>query len=169
MGKGMDRKKTKKTEAVKIIENDYLKENLNIELEKLGIALLYVDLRMLKNIGAKIEVIIYKEDGICHKNCSATTRIIKSIINEKHDNADEYGITVSSPGFKWLFRGEKEFEVFKNAPIKIVYNKKSSEIIKAKTVTGILLGSDDNSIEIENERENITISRDAIEKIYLNY
>ncbi len=178
MDKRRVKKEVKETENIKIIDSSYLSEKLEIELTKINITLLHINVHFLKSIGAKIDATIYKEDGISHQNCSETTRIIKTIINENSDNtskndeydeADEYGITVSSPGLKWLFKGEKEFEIFKNAPIKVIYNKKASEIIDAKTVTGLLLGSDDSSIEIENERENITILRDAIEKIYLNY
>ncbi len=167
--KEYNKKDSDKKNDIQIIEKAYLYEKLEKVLDKENTVLLYLDIKILRSIGAKIEAIIYKEEGLSHQDCSEATTIIKSIIDEKYQNADEYTITVSSPGFKWLFRSEKEFKIFKNAPIKVIYNKKASEILKAKTVTGLLLSYDDESIEVENERENICISRNAIEKIYLNY
>ncbi len=156
-------------ENFSLIEKDYLEDKLSVEIDKLEISLVYVEIRIVKSIGARIEATIYRESGISHDDCSLCTKIIKSIIDEKYNNADDYTITVSSPGFTWLFKGEREFEIFKNAPIKVVYTRAASEIIKAKTMTGILLSSDDESIEVENERNNLTISKSAISKIYLNY
>ncbi len=165
----MEKNKNTQEDNFSLIEKDYLENILSLELDKLEIHLVYIEIKLLKSIGARIEATIFRDSGISHDDCSLTTKMIKSVIDEKYNNADEYTITVSSPGFKWLFRGQKEFEIFQNAPIKVVYTKAASEIIKAKTMTGILLSSDDESIEIENEKNNMTISKSAISKIYLNY
>lgn len=165
----MEKNKDTQENNFSIIEKDYLEEKLSIELDKLEISLVYIEIKILKSIGARIEATIYRETGISHDDCSLSTKFIKSIIDEKYSNADKYTITVSSPGFTWLFKGQREFEIFKNAPIKVVYTKAASEVIKAKTMTGILLSSDEESIEVENEKNNLTISKSAIAKIYLNY
>lgn len=167
--KEISKKKNEDKKSSEIIDSEYLRKELEKKLVQTNLDLLYVCALSLRTSGPKVDAVIYSKEGVSHDNCADVTREIKKIINDKGLSGDDYTITVSSPGFKWKFASDKEFEIFKNAPVKITYTREASKIIGSKTVCGILLGNKQGEIEIENERENISVSKKAIEKINLNY
>ncbi len=112
-----------------------------------------------------LRVYIDKEDGIDLNDCETVSNGISDILDEANYIKEQYFLEVSSPGIERVLRKEKHLQANIGNQIEIRLFK---PIEKQKQYTGILIGFNKESVEIENEKV-ISIDRKNIAQIKTIY
>lgn len=169
----VNRKRTENKVIKKFIEDTKLLNIAKNNIEKEGIILLELKMRVTKG-DAHIYVFIHKMPTVSHKDCLMVTKLIKNAIEQEGFSGDDYSITVSSAGISRIFKSYEEHFIFVGSDIKIKFftdddDGKDEDSRKTSTLNAKLLEAHDGYILIELiENEKIKIYKKSIIKTKLN-
>ena len=128
-------------------------------IEGLGFSLVeFTSYRNRSNL--TINTIIYGENGVTIADCSTVFKTIMPRIELLEDSRD-INLEVSSPGITRNIKTVDEFEIFLGKKVKIL-KKNDSEWIH-----GSIESVSDNSVNLNNDKQTITVSFEDINKAKL--
>ena len=109
----------------------------------------------LKGENTRISVKIDSLSGISHGDCEKYSRELSDRLEEENILLN-FSLEVSSPGLKRELRNIKEFERFKNSPVKIIYETGAEQKVFIGTIESI--SGELVKVISENDRIEIPIS-----------
>ncbi len=118
----------------------------------------------LSGVNTKITVRIDGELPVSHKDCETYSRELSSLLDES-GLLPGYFLEISSPGINRKIRNIDEFIKFRNSPVKVIYDVNGER----RFAKGILVGINENEIEIAEEKNNVLISHKNIVHANLDY
>ena len=133
------------------------KENIEQQVEKIVLELLegqseieMVDVEYVKERDWYLRVFIDKEGGIEIDDCQALSEKLEERLDAEDFITDSYILEVSSPGIDRVLRKQRDFqrEQGKKVDVSLYAPLESS---KEKELTGVLTGSDEASIILDEE------------------
>ncbi len=111
-----------------------------------------------------LRIYIDDEKGIGLDDCEKVSRTISDMLDEVDPIEESYYLEVSSPGIDRELHNDKHFERYINSEVEI---KLSSLFNGSKKYEGVLIGFNNDSINIENDGKQIDIPREKINKVKL--
>jgi len=147
---------------VLMLKDDILKL-INIAAQNSGY-FIYESSVYLSGVNTKITVKIDGELPVSHKDCEIYSRKLSSLLDES-GLLPGYFLEISSPGINRKIRNIDEFIRFRNSPVKVVYEISGNR----KFAKGILVGVNENEIEIAEEKDKVLISYKDIVHANLDY
>lgn len=145
-------------------EIDNLKAILGPELLEIGYEL--VDLEMeRKSRENYLSFYIYKDGGIDLEDCEKASRYLDKRLDELDPIPQFYYLEVSSPDLNRPLKTERDLERNIGEKIKLTFFKK---IDNEKTKSGILLGFDEESIELDMDGKRVKFPRGLIANIVVD-
>ena len=133
------------------------KENIEQQVEKIVLGLLegqseieMVDVEYVKERDWYLRVFIDKEGGIEIDDCQALSEKLEERLDVEDFITDSYILEVSSPGIDRVLRKQRDFqrEQGKKVDVSLYAPLEGS---KEKELTGVLTGSDEASIILDEE------------------
>lgn len=107
---------------------------------------------------------IDKPEGVNINDCETVSRALSDALDEKDFISDAYILEVSSPGLGRTLKKDKHLEKSLGEEVEI---KTYKPIDKCKEFSGRLKAYDENSITIENDKEEVIFARTDIALIRL--
>lgn len=117
-------------------------------------------LEFVKESGNKIlRLYIDKDEGVSLSDCEKVSRDISDMLDIEDPISESYYLEVSSPGIDRILYEEKHFKKYigKNVLIKL-----STLLNGKKKIDGQLISFNDETINIKNGQEQISVPRDKI-------
>ena len=145
-------------------EIDNLKAILGPELLEIGYEL--VDLEMeRKSRDNYLSFYIYKDGGVGLEDCEKASRYLDKRLDELDPIPQSYYLEVSSPDLNRPLKTDRDLERNIGEKIKLTFFKK---IDNEKTKSGILLGFDEESIELDTDGKRVKFPRELIANIVVD-
>lgn len=152
-GKGENMNKKAIEESVQKMVEEIIKET-DIEL---------IDIEYVKEGPFKyLRVYLDKPEGITVDDTADVSRALNKKLDEKDLIKEQYFLEVSSPGIERPFKTDADFEKNIGQNVEAKFFK---PVNGKKSVSGILLEKNKDSVVIENNEETITINLNDISKI----
>ena len=134
------------------------KENIEQQVERLVQELLegqekieMVDVEYVKERDWYLRVFIDKEGGIEIDDCQALSEKLEARLDAEDFISDSYILEVSSPGIDRVLRKPRDFMREQGKKVDVALYA-PLEGTKDKEMTGVLTGSDEESITLDGER-----------------
>jgi ribosome maturation factor RimP len=151
---------------------DDIEEVLLKELKKVSepLDIKIVELVVKKGKGGlNIKAIIYKDEGVTIGDCERISNLFNSRLSLLPNIEEEnYNLQVSSPGLYRVFKDQKEYDIFKSRPVKIILKQPLDSGGKVTVLEGELLGIKDDIVAVEVEGKQLNIPLNRISKTKLN-
>ncbi len=126
-------------------------EMLNLEL---------VDVEFVKEGGQwYLRIYIDKPGGVDLDDCQAVSEQLDKILDEKDPIPQSYILEVSSPGIERPLNKPEDYKRFAG---NLVTVKTYIPVNGKKTITGMLIGLQDDGVRLEVDNEQVTIPMDKI-------
>ena len=136
------------------------------KIEKIGYEL--YDVLYVKEGSNKIlRIVIDSENGISLDDCEKVNNEIKETIDEANPIEEQYFLEISSPGIERLLRKDWQLKKFKGTDVTVKLFKKDEN--GKKEYTGTLGEVTDNTLNIKEEENDITIERKIISQVKTVY
>lgn len=132
------------------------------KLEQMGIELAGVEYRK-ENKEQMLRVFIDTEAGVDLNLCSQASRAIKPVLDEHNINYDH--LELSSPGLDRFIRKDKDFLRFRGRMVKIKMLKQYQGPAK---MNGVLIETDDKTIQVKIEDEVLKLPRELVSSVRLH-
>ncbi|HZJ84435.1 MAG TPA: ribosome maturation factor RimP [Syntrophomonadaceae bacterium] len=110
-----------------------------------------------------LRLFIDKETGVTLELCTAVTKVVKNLLDEKDINYDN--LEVSSPGLDRIIKRDHNAKRFIGEQVKARTLKKFSG---PKNIVGVLTYMDRETITIENNDDSYNIPWDAVSNLRLH-
>ena len=122
--------------------------------ESIGVSV--IDAEYKKEAGKQyLRIFIDKEGGTGIDDCEAFSRAFEQKFDELDPIKTEYILEVSSPGLERKLKTKREFDYFKGREVDI---KLFSEKDGLKEFSGILLGFDGKTVQIEYGGDTVSVN-----------
>ncbi len=122
--------------------------------ESIGVSV--IDAEYKKEAGKQyLRIFIDKEGGTGIDDCEAFSRAFEQKFDELDPIKTEYILEVSSPGLERKLKTKREFDYFKGREVDI---KLFSEKNGLKEFSGILLGFDGKTVQIEYGGDTVSVN-----------
>ena len=122
-------------------------------VEEMGLEL--YDMEFVKEGGNRIlRLFIDKEGGVNLNDCENVSRAVEVVLDEQDPIPTSYRLQVGSPGIERKLTKPEHFakHMGHKVAVKLYAPHKVSETISVKTLIGILVGYEDDSINIKDSR-----------------
>ncbi len=136
------------------------------ELEKIisplldGMGLSLVEISIGRHRGdIKVNLVLYKNEGISLDDLTKAQKILRPRLELEFDRGD-LSMEISSPGMSRVIKSSREYPIFVGRKIRLLLDE--------EWIEGTLKGSDDDSISIETDSEELDILMKQIRKAKLN-
>ncbi len=109
-----------------------------------------------------------EDGGINIDECEAISREISAMLDKSDPIKQNYFLEVSSPGIERKLRQPEHFEMYKNETVDVGLYK---AVNGSKTLSGALIGleNDEISLEIEGETVKIKLSETTYVKLHFEF
>ncbi|MCR4841849.1 MAG: ribosome maturation factor RimP [Eubacterium sp.] len=132
-----------------------------------GTPITLVDVEFVKeSSNYYLRVYIDKPGGVTIEDCETVSRAYNTILDEKDYIEEVYTFEVSSPGLERPLKKDSDLEMSIGKLVRIKTYKK---IDNQKEFVGYLKSFDDDNINIEEEKGDMSFSRKDISLIRLEY
>ena len=123
-------------------------------------------LELLGNINNQtLRIYIDKNRGISIGDCEKVSKHVSRVLEVNSSLKENFNLEVSSPGIERKFFKKQQYKDYIGSIIKIKYLLKN----KFKTVKGILLKVDEDSLLLKKKDEKIKIEFNFIQKANLKF
>ena len=109
-----------------------------------------------------------QEDGLLAiENCEEISRSLSAILDVEDIISDKYHLEVSSPGVDRPLTRLKDFENYKDFDVKIELESPISDEIRQKKFRGLLLGTNEENVQIKTDEGEFEFAFSLIKKAKL--
>ena len=116
-------------------------------LEEHGLELVELKLKHGKN--SKIQIYVWKENGVSIDLCSKVSRELSDMLDRRDLISGSYRLEVSSPGLDRPLKTRRDFERCKGEKVKVEYYSAD----KTERVRGSINSVDDSAVTLQIEQE----------------
>lgn len=124
------------------------------------------DVEYIKEAGSwYLRLYIDKEGGVSIDDCEAVSRGVDPLLDEADPIQDAYTFEVSSAGADRPLKKPEHFAAFLGAQVDVKFYK---TVNGQKSVTGVLVGFDDNSVTLNLGGEEVAFDKKEIAFVRLH-
>lgn len=133
--------------------------NVEPVLEGMGFSLVELKMKTIKG-RTQVHLVVYRREGVTIENCSEIHKTILPRLEVFLEDQDIH-LEVSSPGIGRVLKDEREYRIFTDVPISVLFEGES------EWENGTIKNVCDASLDFDNGNELRSIDKDRIKKVKL--